>query len=46
MHAQVLLDDDEDIELDTGDIRGHRVVRKPKYTRKVAAPVGYNEVAG
>ena len=27
-----------------GDVRGHRVVRKPKYTQKVAAPVGYSGV--
>ena len=44
LHAQVLLDNDEDIDTNPGDIRGHRVVRKPKYTRKVAAPVGYSGV--
>ena len=34
----LLLDNDE------GDVRGHRVVRKPKHTQKVAAPVGYSGV--
>ena len=44
VHAQVLLDNDEDIDTNPGDVRGHRVVRKPKYTQKVAAPVGYGGV--
>ena len=44
VHAQVLLDNDEDIDTNPGDVRGHRVVRKPKYTQKVAAPVGYSGV--
>ena len=44
VHAQVLLDNDEDIDTNPGDVRGHRVVRKPKYTQKVAAPVGYDGV--
>ena len=44
VHAQVLLDNDEDIDINPGDVRGHRVVRKPKYTQKVAAPVGYDGV--
>ena len=44
VHAQVLLDNDEDIDINPGDVRGHRVVRKPKYTQKVAAPVGYGGV--
>ena len=44
VHAQVLLDNDDDIDTNPGDVRGHRVVRKPKYTRKVAAPVGYSGV--
>ena len=44
VHAQVLLDDDDDIDTNPGDVRGHRVVRKPKYTQKVAAPVGYSGV--
>ena len=44
VHAQVLLDNDEDIDTNPGDVRGHRVVRKPKYTQKVAAPVGYGRV--
>ena len=42
--AQVLLDNDEDIDTNPGDVWGHRVVRKPKYTQKVAAPVGYSGV--
>ena len=40
VHAQVLLDNDEDIDTNPGDVRGHRVVRK----QKVAAPVGYGGV--
>ena len=44
VHAQVLLDNDDDIDTNPGDVRGHRVVRKPKYTQKVAAPVGYSGV--
>ena len=40
----MLLDNDEDIDTNPGDVRGHRVVRKPKYTQKVAAPVGYSGV--
>ena len=44
VHAQVLLDNDDDIDTNPGDVRGHRVVRKPKYSRKVAAPVGYSRV--
>ena len=40
VHAQVLLDNDEDIDINPGDVR----VRKPKYTQKVAAPVGYGGV--
>ena len=40
----MLLDNDEDIDINPGDVRGHRVVRKPKYTQKVAAPVGYGGV--
>ena len=45
VHAQVLLDNDDDIDTKSGDVRGHRVVRKPKYTRKVAA-VQRGEVVG
>ena len=44
VHAQVLLDNDDDIDTNPGETRGHRAVRKPKYTRKVAAPVGYSGV--
>ena len=44
VHAQVLLDKDEGIDTNPGDVRGHRVDRKPKYTQKVAAPVGYSGV--
>ena len=44
VHAQALLDNDEDIDTNPGDVWGHRVVRKPKYTQKVAAPVGYGGV--
>ena len=40
----MLLDNDEDIDTNPGDVRGHRVVRKPTYTQKVAAPVGYSGV--
>ena len=39
------LDNDEDIDTNLGDVRGHRVVRKPKYTQKVAAPVGHSGVS-
>ena len=44
VHAQVLLDNDDDIDTKPANVRGHRVVRKPKYTRNVAAPVGYSGV--
>ena len=44
VHAQVVLENDEDSDLNPSDITGHRMVRKPKYTRDVAAPVGYGGV--
>ena len=44
VHAQVLLDNDDDIDTNPEDVRVHRVVRKAKCTRNVAAPVGYSGV--
>ena len=44
VHAQVLLDDDDDIDTNPGDVQGHRVARKPKCTRKVVAPVQFSGV--
>ena len=44
VHAQMLLDNDDDIDTNPGDVRGYHVVRKPKYTQKGATPVGYSGV--